>query len=937
MKKTFLFFILFISLINPILYSSNYGIIPNDTSQHQADSIMKSIHYQAFKEVDLGNYEHAEKLYRNVIRLKKTYAPLDTTKLANIYINYANILKLIWQYDESLLYFEKAIELADKNSETSYLSVIIAKGYLLLRINDAASALDFFEQAERNLKKIKSPNSENIKDIYYGKVAAYNMLNRIPEACQNIEIIKSFPGVSKRENFELDLEKFTLLYVSKENQKADELYKRLIHSDLPNDLRINLMLEYGSYQYINHSKIDDAINIYKNLENILNKSSLTRTDILQVYNNLGNCYETKKMYEETLDTYQKALICLYPGFSNSDIKFDPPLVSVYEEAQNVILFSNKAEVLYKYSSAIGDTSYLSPSLNNCMRCVNTMQKMRFRISSDKSQFLISKNQRSTFNLAQLIALENYKVTNNNKFLNTAFIINEEGRAFTLLSAIRNQKAMNFGNISEKLKKQERDLNWQLSLYDELIYKEKLMAEPDKVKISTWEDMLFKANSEYSSLLIKLEREYPEYYRLKYDEKVTDLFEVQKKIDKNTVLVEYSYMDSVLVIYTASRQKIGATKVNLNPGFEDKCIEFLNLITTQDFSKNVTTTYNSYAKLANELYSILIEPVKDQLDGENLIIIPDGAISYLPFDALVTAKVPEGPPKYRTLPYLLRDYSVGYSYSTTIHFNPLQHVRIPSESILAFAPVYTEAGNDSSENTFLRNQKFLDLVVLPGVTIEVNNISKILKTDAFYNVSAKESVFKDMAGRYKILHLAMHTMIDNTDPMLSRLVFTQVPDGEEDGLLHTYEIYNMKLNANLTVLSSCSSGYGKIQPGEGVQSLARGFAYAGCPSILMTLWEVGDLSTVLVMTDFYKFLKEHKTKPQAIRESKLNFLSEADELRSNPFYWASYVIIGDSSPIYPLRAGITALSAFLLLLPVGFLGISYRKYKKAEEKEKRNAA
>jgi CHAT domain-containing protein len=174
-------------------------------------------------------------------------------------------------------------------------------------------------------------------------------------------------------------------------------------------------------------------------------------------------------------------------------------------------------------------------------------------------------------------------------------------------------------------------------------------------------------------------------------------------------------------------------------------------------------------------------------------------------------------------------------------------------------------------------------------------------------------------------------------MLSKLVFTQIPDGEEDGLLHTYEIYNMKLNANLTVLSSCSSGYGKIQPGEGVQSLARGFAYAGCPSILMTLWEVGDYSTVIVMTGFYKYLKEHRTKPQALREAKIDFLNNSDELRSNPFFWASYVIIGDSTAIYPVRAEMATLSAFLLLLPLGLIGVYYKKFKKGEINQALEAA
>jgi len=560
--------------------------------------------------------------------------------------------------------------------------------------------------------------------------------------------------------------------------------------------------------------------------------------------------------------------------------------------------------------------------------------MRYRITSDQSQFLIAKDERNAFRIAQYIAIEKFNQTGDKRFLNTAFTVNEKGKSFTLLSAIRGKKAMDFGDVPPTIRLKEQELNRQLSLYDELKYNEKQKKEPDPVLISNWEDQLFLVNQEYTSLLKKLEREYPEYYRLKFDNDVTDLFEIQEKIDKGTVLIEYSLLDSILFIYTASNKKMAVTRVDLEPGFEDRCVEFLNLLTTQSFNEKVDTTYCKYIQLAHELYKILIEPVKSQLDGENLIVIPDGAISYVPFDALLTEEVPAGDPAYRLIPYLIKQYSVGYSYSTTIHFNPLQRVKIPSENILAFAPIYASKIIINTDPIVLRDQEFLDLPSLPGVTLEVNNISEILKTDAYYNVGAKESVFKKLSGRYKVLHLAMHTQINNEDPMLSSLVFTQIPDGEDDGLLHTYEVYNMKLNANLTVLSSCSSGYGQLLSGDGVQSLARGFAYAGCPSVLMTLWEVADYSSVDVMTDFYKYLKKHRTKPQALRESKLNFLAEADGLKSNPFFWASYVVIGDSTPLYPFRSDLATLNTFLLLIPLGVLGAYGRKYKKELKKSRK---
>jgi CHAT domain-containing protein len=240
-----------------------------------------------------------------------------------------------------------------------------------------------------------------------------------------------------------------------------------------------------------------------------------------------------------------------------------------------------------------------------------------------------------------------------------------------------------------------------------------------------------------------------------------------------------------------------------------------------------------------------------------------------------------------------------------------------------------------ENDSLRtpdNQDLSSLLTLPGVREEVRRISRIMESQVYADENANESNFRTYADRYRILHLAMHTLIDDENPMFSRLAFSYPPaDTSQDNFLHTYEIYNMKFNASLAVLSSCSSGYGTMQEGEGIQSLARAFAFAGCPSILMTLWEVADLSTVYMMEKFYNHLKGHNPKPVALRKAKLNYLQDADELKANPFFWSSYVIIGDSSPVFPLLPRILLINMFLLSLPLVYIAFSMRNYRK-ERKE-----
>jgi len=143
---------------------------------------------------------------------------------------------------------------------------------------------------------------------------------------------------------------------------------------------------------------------------------------------------------------------------------------------------------------------------------------------------------------------------------------------------------------------------------------------------------------------------------------------------------------------------------------------------------------------------------------------------------------------------------------------------------------------------------------------------------------------------------MHTILDDDNPMYSKLVFSQPGDSLNDGLLNAHEIYNMKLNARMVVLSACNSGDGKFLKGEGVMSLARGFFYSGCPSLVMTLWTVEDLSGSTLMSSFYKFLSQSFPKDVALQQAKLDYLESADPLKSHPYFWSGYVAIGDTQTL-----------------------------------------
>jgi CHAT domain-containing protein len=195
-----------------------------------------------------------------------------------------------------------------------------------------------------------------------------------------------------------------------------------------------------------------------------------------------------------------------------------------------------------------------------------------------------------------------------------------------------------------------------------------------------------------------------------------------------------------------------------------------------------------------------------------------------------------------------------------------------------------------------NQDRNTLSKLPWAKKEVKEAAGLFKGDYFNGASAAESRFKHTAGSYRIIHIAAHAVIDDSSFLSSRLNFRTGRNDNEDGYLYLYELYGMKLNAEMTVLSACNTGIGRMVSGEGMFSLARGFMYAGCPGILTTLWSIDDKSTSIIMNNFYRGIINGEEKDEALRNAKLDYINNSDAVTANPVYWGGIVSIGSQSPV-----------------------------------------
>jgi len=415
--------------------------------------------------------------------------------------------------------------------------------------------------------------------------------------------------------------------------------------------------------------------------------------------------------------------------------------------------------------------------------------------------------------------------------------------------------------------------------------------------------------QFEELRDRLEKDYPKYYQLKYSIPAVSVKEVKDILDEDTALLEYMVIDSSIYIFFISKNVFDITTVKIDSMLKINADSMIAGIINQKFVQ--------YTQHAYILYNYVIEPLESMLGGKKrLVIIPDGVICNIPFEALLTHNVKHENRKqdYRTLPYLINKSTISYNYCTTLFLGNLNNnYKEPKRDYLAYAPAYSNGiMNNSKARSFLGIDDVRDDILsqeayLPATKDEVLGIQKIFNRNYGLISWAKNKLFKKLTRvylgedateenlkssqtqDYRYLHLATHGAVNKKIPALSGLIFSQ-DTADEDGVLYLGEIYNLKLNADLAVLSACGTGNGKWVEGEGIINLTRGFLYSGAKNIMVSLWKVNDINTSKFMIEFYSNLLNRDTMSQALRNAKQKMIDGGYDF-AMPYYWASFILIG----------------------------------------------
>lgn len=853
----------------------------------------------------MGNYAQAEIYHIKSLKLKQQFLSENDLRLARIYMNLGYFYFRISLTNKALSYYKLAEQVYLKNPSTSGAELArlywnIGNYYNIL--GDFTKSLIYLNNALYIYNENPDKNQQSLIRIHADIGLSYFFSRDYQDAIKNYlyststtdepALIRIYRNLARSYEYLSDFDN-SELYYNKSINKAKQLQGLISEA---------LMLNFSYYANLLYQtdRKKRAFEYYEKAYNICIDlfSQKSRELSLRLYS-LGKYYIAEGNYSQSLSYFQNALIAGIPEFSDSSIYINPGLDQIAIDNHLYAILSNKANALSgQYSENPDNKISLQKSIETYELALEVSKKLINAYSSESSQLELMHSVRNTWNLLLKAMYQMTQISKDDNDKKKLFTYAEQSKANLLLNALRDVDAKSYGNIPYTLIEETDILKKDLSYYEKQAYEERLKSTPDESKMAMINNGIFSLKTRYDSLVGSFEQNYPAYYKLKYDDQTISVQEIQKNLSEHQVVLEYALTDTLLLTFTISPNNYEVTAQHIDSSFIKNINQFRQILKHEGIVNYDSADYAGYVHSAYELYRVLLESSKHLITSKEVIVIPDGEIGYLSFDMLLTEMPEQSGINYRTLPYALKKYIFSYSSSANIHFTDFGGVKRNSlHHLLAFAPNYEDFNNldQQADNNMqnVRNQ----LIPIPGVKEEVKNILRIYRGKKFLNQQATETEFKKFSEDYNILHLAMHTIIDDINPLYSHMVFAKdEEDTLNDGFLNTYELFNMNFNGELAVLSACNTGTGKLERGEGIMSLARGFIYSGIPSIVMTLWTVEDQPSANLITSFYQYLSQGMPKAIAMNKAKLDYLDQAGPLQAHPYFWAGYVNIGDISPL-----------------------------------------
>jgi CHAT domain-containing protein/tetratricopeptide (TPR) repeat protein len=836
----------------------------------QAQKLQQAIHYSQGEAETLkrfasihqksGDFQQALDNLNQVLKIyQRQQNPLNEgqtlTSIAGVYKNLGAYELSIAKYEEALKIFQQNYPLGTGSTLADIGNVYWQKGKSQKTSEDYHLALNYLQQA---LKYSRQQGSVLQEAVTLSQIARVH------------ELLKHYPQA-------IDNAKKSLELSRKHNLVVPESTALTILSIVYKDTR-----DYQKALDVNKQNF------------LLSQQQGDLTWLASAYQKRGEIYTSMKQPQQAIEAY------------NQQLKLGQQIGDIYYQT----------DALYKIATIERDRGNLEKAKTQIETGINIIENTRSQISREdlRTSYFASKQDYYEFYIDLLMQL--HKQDPSKGYAAKALHTNERARARSLIELLTEANA----NIREGIKPEllEREGNIQQKL--DALEKQRLelpsRPNPEK-QIADIKQQIDKLLDDYQQLRTEIRLNSPRYAALKFPEPVT-LQDIQQNIlDDDTLLLTYSLGEERSYLWLVSKTEIHSYELPKRSEIEAQAEQFHRSLKIKQGQFNSQNISNSAAQLSQ----MLLQPVANKLGKKRLLIVSDGALQYVPFTALPICKDANcnastpllanheiiNSPSVSTIAILRSEHQQRKSAPKTLAVlaDPVfskDDTRLSSQSKQDTSVTKINPNNQSENLDSLllqrsANESDVTFKRLPSTRKQAENVLALVpqssRTQAFDFDANRRFAASPELSQYRFVLFATHGILNSANPKLSGVVLSLVnQQGEvENGFLRLNDIFNLKIPAELVVLSACETGLGKEVRGEGLVGLTRGFMYAGSPRLVVSLWKVADEGTSILMTKFYTKMLQQGLKPaEALRAAQLEMLR--DEKYSAPYYWAGFTLQGE---------------------------------------------
>ena len=869
-----------------------------DTSELLAD-----IFYEMSLVCDnLHNYDSAVLLLNQSLTILKTKYPSGNKKVLDIHNALGIIYRFgLFDYQQAEMHFVTVYNALPQTDQFNHYD----KLRLYYHLGTTYRLKQDFDQAKAFMQLVISsiPDSSNTKIKKLGvqaHIATANVLNSqeqfkdaIPYYISGIDQLKDLSGdhdvlLANAYN------NLAVTYYSLKNFDSSRLYYEKairINRDLENTAALSNNLFGLGELFTSFDRYGEAKDAFDQCLKLRVKFyGDQHLQVAFVLRQLGIISHKQGFHNQALEQYQRALTHANIGFINKYIESNPTIQQLQKYPILYILLADKGDALFSKYVATSELTTLEKSINCYQMAIKLLHYNRRQFEEEGSHLFALDHYHYVFQDAIRGYYELWQNTRDEKWTDLAFRLMESSKSVILTESLQKVQLSESLSIPDSLLEQERELNKCLN-----------SARNNLQSNHTHRlDSILNAKAQLKQVF---QNHFPSYHQYKYRPLTQNLGTVRDKLDKDQMAVEFFRSDSSWYVIGISQEQ---THFHRTPVTRD-IARFRTLVERPPQFNDQQAQFNEFTIVSHNMYQQLLNPVLRVFPAETrdkIIIIPDGELAVIPFEALVVSDDLETLFDYVQLDYLIKHASISYGYSIQLYFDNLnEEVDIKKIFGMSFS------GDQHQE--------------LKGAQNEVKMIASLYEGTFLYGNEANKTAFLQEAGSHDVIHLAVHGSASSTDVQQAWLQFSDAED--DQGLIYEEEIYALQIPAKLVVLSACETGLGPWQRGEGIYSLARAFTFAGVQSQVISLWKVDDQSTAQMMEYFYNGLNEYQNSSKALQEAKMRYLNTNANNAAHPYFWAA-LTTNNVLFIYRFENFLTIiLLTFFAIIIIAYFYINKRKF------------